>query len=358
MKYRQATILAEKTLDASGTETIPINVKDPISRITLLYRAKRVAYNMAAHLAENISKIELVDGSDVLFSLNGSEVVGLNTFNNRINSPVHSQYYVGNSMVVPLSLDFGRRLYDPALALLPDRFSNLQLKITYNEVTFDASAVDSYLAVYGDLFDEKVISPVGFLMAKEHQNTAMGASTYSYVDLPTDHEIRLMLLRAFLTDYEPWYTLNQVRLSEDNDKRVVFDWGVERYHQMRKGLDLPVIEGQVCLVMTDGSAKSYITATDFLAVTAGLGEIESTFFSDAENLKGGALNMDASAAGTYNGLTFGWLPCHCIQFPFGDQQDLDDWYDVTKKGSVRLRLLGGSSSPGIVQTCLQQLRKY
>lgn len=359
MKYRQATVLAEKNLDASGTEVIDLNVRDPISRLTLLYRAKRVDYNETAHLAENITKIELVDGSDVLFSLNGSEIVGLNTFNNRINSPMHTQHYVGNSMLVPLSLDFGRKLFDPELALVPDKFDNLQLKITYDEDVFDAGAVDSYVAIYADLFDEKTISPVGFLMSKEHINIAMAQNSYKYISLPTDHPIRLLVVRSFLADYEPWYTTKEARLSEENDKRVVFDWNVERYHQMRKGLDLPVIEGMVGLVMTDGSFKAHITPTDYLAVAAGMGEALGDWSSDGENLKGGALNMDASVAGTFNGLTFGWLPCHCIQFPFGDQMDIDDWYDVALKNSIQLRLMGGTAATvGIAQVVLQQLRRY
>ena len=357
MKYRQTTVLAEKTLDASGTETIDINVKDPISRITLLYRAKRVAAGMRAHLAENISKVELVDGSDVLFGCNGSEIVGLNTFNNRINSPQHSQQYGGNSMLIPLSLDFGRRLFDPVLALLPSNFRNLQLKITYNETTFDASAVDSYVAVYADLFDEKVISPVGFLTAKEHINQSMAADTYKYVDLPTDHPIRLLIIRSFLADYEPWTTTKEARLSEDNDKRVVFDWNIERYHQMRKGLDLPVIEGIAQQVLTDGTSELYMTATDYLAAVAGLSESQITMFTTGNN-RGGEVQLDASATASFHGMMFGWLPCHCIQFPFGDQQDLDDWYDVQTKGSVQLRLLGGATNVGVAQVVLQQLRRY
>ena len=47
------------------------------------------------------------------------------------------------------------------------------------------------------------------------------------------------------------------------------------------------------------------------------------------------------------------------QFPFGDQQDLDDWYDVQLKGSVQLRLKGGDHATiGVAQVVLQQLRRY
>ena len=360
MKYRQTTILAEKTLNASGTEVIPINVKDPISRIICVYQARRYDYPETAHLAENISKIELVDGSDVLFSLNGSEIVGLNIFNNRIHSPMDSMHYPGNYALVPLSLDFGRKLFDPELALVPTYFSNPQLKITYNRVTFDAKCDVNKIAVYADLFDEKVISPVGFLMSKEHINIAMAQNTYKYVDLPTDHPVRLLILRSFLADYEPWYTTKEARLSEDNDKRVVFDWDINRYHEMRKGLDLPVIEGMTTLVSYGGSCRVYMTSTDFLGAVAGTGEVYFDWNTDSLNQRGGALDMNTEGnSGTFCGLIYGWLPCHCIQFPFGDQQDLDDWYEVQLKGSVQLRLLGGTAETvGVAQVVLQQLRRY
>ncbi|KKL88030.1 hypothetical protein LCGC14_1928740, partial [marine sediment metagenome] len=56
----------------------------------------------------------------------------------------------------------------------------------------------------------------------------------------------------------------------------------------------------------------------------------------------------------------GWLPNHCVQFPFGKPDDLNDWYDVTKLGSLRLRLKGGSggSSNGTGAVVLQQFRRY
>ncbi len=84
MNYRQATILAEKTLGTATTLTVPINLQDPISRIDLLYKPTLVSSGMLAALAVNISKIELVDGSDALHSLNGRQNQALCIYDRKV----------------------------------------------------------------------------------------------------------------------------------------------------------------------------------------------------------------------------------------------------------------------------------
>lgn len=359
MKYRTATILSEKTLDASGTEIIPLRVQDVMSRITLGYRAKRVAVAMSALVTENISKVELVDGSDVLFSMDGSEMGALNMYDRRLNSLVHQQYMQGNSMFVPLSIDFGRFLYDTELAFDPKRFNNPMLKVTYNETTFDANAVDSFLAVYADVFDEKVVSPIGFLMSKEHWKRTMPQNTYAYVDLPTDFPIRQMILRGYLKEYEPWYTISDARLDEDNEKRIPFDWDIEHYYRVMKGIWTPVIEGWVGTIWGNELYNLYTTPSDYLAIAAGITEDAGYVVSEG-NQRGGFFKPKSDGeTRSARGIVYGWLPFSCVQFPFGDQKDMDDWYDVTAKGSIRLRLKGGDHDPlGTGHVVLQQLRRY
>jgi|GEM_PF-3486732 len=359
MKYRTATILSEKALDASGTEIAPIRIQDKISRIMLGYRAKRQAIAMSAHLGSNIERIELVDGSDVLFALTGEECIGLNIFDRRILSSVHSQYMGGNSMFVPLCLDFGRWLWDTELALDPAQFDNLMLKITYDTTNFDADATLNYLGIYAECFDEKAISPVGFLMTKEHWKKTMVQDTYEYIALPTDFPIRQLIIRSHKESEAPWYTVREVRIDEDNEKRIPFNWDVENYYRMRKAEDLPIIEATWEYARILGDAILYVTPTDYLAAAAGMGTGTTQPVYRVGNLAGGEYAPANSGGQSASSILFGWLPCHCIQFPFGYQKDLDDWYDVTAKGSVRLRLRGGDNATlGTGQVVLQQLRRY
>jgi len=359
MKYRTATVLSEKTLDDAGTEVIKLNIQDPISRILIGYRAKRVASAMTAHLLENVSKIELVDGSDVLFGMDGSELGALNIYDRRINSVMHSQTMGGTSMVAALSIDFGRFLFDPELAFDPKKFDNPMLKITYNRVAFDLECTHNYLTVIAECFDEKPVSPVGFLMSKEHWKKNMSTDTYEYIDLPTDFPIRKMLVRGYYKGYEPWYTVAEARIDEDNEKRIPFVWDIETYHKFRKAMDYPIIEGFHEHADAGGTwGPLYLTPTDYLAISVGSLENNDWYWTSG-NERGGKVNIRAGVAGSLGGLIFGWLPLSCVQFPFGDQTDLDDWYDVTLKGNVRLRLKGGlEATIGAGSVVLQQLRRY
>ncbi|MBA7580767.1 hypothetical protein ES708_22661 [subsurface metagenome] len=74
---------------------------------------------------------------------------------------------------------------------------------------------------------------------------------------------------------------------------------------------------------------------------------------------GGKLIIAAEGSTFTSGMVRGYLPHHCFEFPFGDQGDLADWYDVTKVGSLRLRVRGGgTATAGTYQVILEQLRRY
>ncbi|GAI88864.1 unnamed protein product, partial [marine sediment metagenome] len=60
MKYRNTVVLAEKLEAAAGTEIIPLNLQDVISRLTIGYRLKLNTAAMSAHPVANITRIELV----------------------------------------------------------------------------------------------------------------------------------------------------------------------------------------------------------------------------------------------------------------------------------------------------------
>lgn len=81
MNYRLANILAEEAATTAATKTLDINLADPISRIVVQMKGLNSSGVPTAHPAKMISKIELVDGSDVLFSLSGVEAQALNFHN-------------------------------------------------------------------------------------------------------------------------------------------------------------------------------------------------------------------------------------------------------------------------------------
>lgn len=359
MKYRTARILAEESLAASGTKTIDLNVAEPISRIDLRYKYTKGSDAMIAHPSKDISKIELVDGSDVLHSLSGYENQALCIYDRRVPTMCHGQHLTANSEEAQFGIDFGRFLWDPILAFLPSKFKNPQLKVTYDSDLSDASSTSPVLEVFGHLFDEKAVSPVGFLMSKEHYNAAAPANdSYKYVDLPTDYPIRQMILRAYEDAYAPWNCIEGVRLDEENMKRIPLDYLIEEYYRIMKGV-WQAVEEQCIMSVTTSARLFYVTPTDYYATLAAQAVGGAPTSYPATWQPGGKFSMTADAQQSVMGFARGYLPNHCIQFPFGLQNELDDWYDVTKKGSIRLRVRGGSvGTSAEFQVVLQQLRKY
>ena len=133
MNYRLAKLLSPEDLGTAGTKVIDINVSDVISRIDIIFRTKNGDTAFEDHPAGNITKIEMVDGSDVLFSLSGREAQALNFYDRGRPADNHMTGSNGEYMRAIFGLDFGKYLFDPTLAFDPSKFINPQLKITWDE---------------------------------------------------------------------------------------------------------------------------------------------------------------------------------------------------------------------------------
>jgi len=357
MNYRTVEILDAMDPGNIGTQVIPLNLRDMVSRITLAYRAYPTSLAMIAAIAANITKIELTDGSDVLYSLSGYECQALVQYDRRINALTGPNYIAGSGMATMFPIDFGRFKYDPLLALDPARFNNLMLKITYNEDLFDASGDGHQLEVFADCFDEKVISPRGFLSAKEWINFNLEAATgYHDVHLPTDEIIRRILVRGYVEKISPEFVLGEVRLTEEEKKRIVFDWQTYKYQIAQYPDDMPILERMFDYANAAGNYDKFAMMSDYMGVWAPMG-----FGSNDPNVDdypmGGWVRRMADADSMAGGILLGRNPHHTFDFPMGNPQDIDDWYDVTGKGSVILRCREGGTA-GTCQVFLQQFRRY
>ena len=359
MNYRRAIVLAEKTLNESGTETIDINVKKPISRIDIMFRVTKGGNTMASQAAFDVSKIELVDGSNVLHSLSGLVNQGLCIYDRRVPTMNHGQHMGGNSEVSIFGLDFGRSLWDPLLALEPSRFSNPQLKFTYSRILVDTAGSACYMTVIAHIFDEKVVSPMGFLMSKEVVSQLNPANdAYKYIDLPTDFPIRKMILRAEEDGYEPWSCIEGLRLDEDNEARIPFDSDMEEFYRINKHNMPRVIEPFLGPGLVAGRTF-YVTPTCYMSNVICMPTDALEDSSIGLTCKGGKATIYSAGDSTNMGIAQGYLPNHCFEFPFGIQDDPEDWYDVSKVGNLRARVRGGAAgAAGTHQLALQQLRRY
>ena len=359
MNYRTATLLAEVNFTTAQTTTIPITVRDVISRIVIAWRVTRSGEGMQSYPHSDISKIELIDGSDKLHSLSGGENQAVCIYDRKGKTMNHGQHLASNSEYSTYGIDFGRYLYDPVFALDPTRFDNLQLQITHNHAVSSSAASSGNLEVWAHLFDEKVVSPGAFFMTKQIKDfTISAAGVFEPTKMPTDYPYRGLFIQGYRAGYEPWYQVLQARLNEDGEKRIPFDWDLEDYHRVRKGFSTTIMEQ--CI----GQAKTsdlvwYVTPSDFWSIPLFTNVQQSTVTRPEGYLRGGKMTVQSGTDySTFMALVYGWLPNHMFHFPFGDPQNMDDWYDVTRLGSLELRVKTGTGTSGNIRISVQQVRGY
>lgn len=360
MKYRTALLLAGEDVQSAGTKVIDIDVQSPISSIDIKFKVTRGSDTHVAGIPATIPKIEIVDGAKVLYSANGYLAQALGYYNRPGRQLEHGQVLTANSEEGHFPIDFGRWLWDEQLAFDPKQFINPQLRISHSELLSDASASSNELEVTLQLFDEKQISPMGFLAGILHHEYGGGNDgTFEAISLPDDRLIRQILVRAFYQAYEPWYNIDEARLDENTLGNIVFDYpDLEKYYRMMKSFWHPIQIGHVWNVATSVQYK-YVPQTDYWVGIAATGHHEVTTGSIQINpTRGGKIGVTSEAAGEFGAISHGYLPWHTFQFPMGKQDDLDDWYDpLGKKPRLRLKTdEGGTNLVG--QILLEELVRY
>jgi hypothetical protein len=361
VKYRSdAFYAAQANSSASGTLTLPIRYKNPISRFEITYKTTKASDAMIKGAPANIPKIELVDGSKPLHSLSGYTNQALAYYSYPGISMEHGQHIPTLSEVDIYRLSFGRKLWDPVLAFDPTRFNDPQLKITWNKALSDASTSVDSLEIWADLFDEKAITPMGFLSARQLWTGAFLAdNSINEVLLPEDEVIRQLLVRANEETYEPWHQVDIAVLDEAASGKIIFNYqDLEMYYRRMKSR-WPMMHTPLFVGVTTSARVFFIPETDFWASVSlmGVAATQEVYESTASSA-GGYCSLIGSGDHQSIGEARGYLPWHTFQFPFGAQDDPDDWFDPAGK-KPRLRLTsntGGTSGDG--EVVIETIHKY
>jgi len=360
MNYRHAQLMSPQTLGAAGTKVLPIDVRKPISRIHIRYTVTRTAESMLAGVPACIPKIELVDGSKVIHALTGYENQALAYYSRDNIAMEHGQHVPTLSEVSLYSIDFGRYLWDEELAFDPLKFDNPELKISYNRVATDAGVVEDICEVWGDIFDEKAISPIGYLLATEHYDFTPGAAAgFEEISLPDDRPIRQMLVRAYIDAKEPWASVDQVRMDEGTLDMIPFDYTSMEYYYRRMKAEWKAIHTNFVAGVNPVAREFYIPQTDFWASISFTGlAATNEVYETTPSMAGGFASLIGTADAQVVGETKGYLPWHCFQFPLGKLDKIDDWYNpMGKKPRLRLHTVAGANA-GSVQLVLEELARY
>lgn len=358
MNYRLNKFFSRKTYSSDTTEVIDINIRDVISNILIFYEITNAAASMTAHPAAGVTLVELVDGSDVLFSLDGYELEALDWYNQGGVFPANYNYALnGGNIQRVLRLNFGRYLYDRELALDPKRFNNLQLRITLDIDAGGNSGSAMYLTCWANCFEETPAELKGFLMAKELKQWTMADNTHEYTDLPTDYPYRNLYHRAFLAGTESNQCVQNIKISEDQDKRIPFDCGGQellRYVCER----FPAVEEAYFYALSTSNRYLYIAPTTLVTAyghvwaTAAVDQNIAFYDGDGGRLK---TIVDANAS---NSQIFvrGHVPHAVFQIPFAGRDVIEDFYNVRNIGNLRADIEGAAAAQGFL--FVEQFRNY
>lgn len=360
MNYRLSTLFARKSYSSDATEVIDINVSDPISQLIIELSTLNVGDVATAHAIACLKKVELVDGSDVLFSLSGYEAEAVDIYHNKVIRSNWNAYLTTLGVQRFLGINFGRKLWDPLLAFDPKKFTNPQLKITLDIDAGGNAPSANYLQVWAALFDEKVISPMGFLMHKEVKDYPMGVSTHEYTDLPVDYPYRKLFIRQMTPGTEPCQHIDNIKLSEDQDKRIIFDHGPADLFRTIAAMNPQLVE-QIMFAGTAAGVNVFTTVSERATATfakwaAAVGTLPYASYGSA----GGRMVVYSGSSENSVAIVAGWIPHGVYEIPFGDQDDPEDWFDASALRALKLDIKAGSGalSTDSVQVFLQQLRKY
>jgi len=359
MNHRFLELLALTTVADEHIETIDLDMQDPISQLILDLRVTHGAgANSTEHNIKCWKKIEIIDGSDVLFSLDGLEMQALDIY----DSGYHPRggwfnYLVTTESDAQVAINFGRYLWDEEIAFDPKRFGNPKLRITFDQDLGGMNVSSGKISVLAALFDEKVISPSGFLMTKEIKRWAANATIHEYTDMPTDYPYRKMFLQSRYAGSPPHRIFANIKLASDQDKKVILNG---EFRDLIFGMCRE--NAFIREIMTTGGQVS--KATKHCTPTMDVMGVGTQWRDDTDggdvatyNGEGGSYEYYCELAQNTVHHISGWAPHGTLCIPFGKQNDIADWFDVRNIGSLKLDCTSGVGT-AVQKLFIQQYRSY
>lgn len=354
--HRIAMLFSPQDVDTAATTVVDLDLLDPVSRLFIKFKATNGDSVNADVPMANVTKVEIVDGSDVLWTLTGKAVDAVG-FYDRGKPELHSFSYVsayGNESM--LVLNFGRFPFDPMYALEPTRFRNLQLKITHDEDVCNAATTVNELTVWAEIFSGRTISPVGFFQVKEQYAYTPTVNGYEELELPTDFPIRTLYVDALIDNGYLGSELLEVRLDEDNLKNIFYDGNYSELMRIWRPY-FGKYEHKIFCYLGDTLTEVNTAPTQELCIVGSGLHTDHQYMSIEHQF--GAVNAGiADVAGNFHLYCSGYMPHGIGAIPFGDRQNPEDWYDPRNIGKLRLRLQGGAGATGTYRVLIQQVRPY
>jgi hypothetical protein len=338
---------SRKTLGDSGTLTVDINVRDPITALWVEVRATNGSSGNRSNLvADCITKIEVIDGGKTLISLTGHQAYALaaHLLNNLPEQLISEVPGLIQNYSVPLM--FGRWIGDPVYAFDPSKYVMPQVRIQWNLAAITAVGVTGFttatgtLTVVADILEGGPV-PVGLLTSKEAYQFTTAASGIEYIDLPRDFPLCGVLARVAEDTVSFDSNVSNIKLNADQGKYVPFDFrSTDLIHYLQLGR-VPFNYNHIFHAYDGLTIKwilKYLEGATFYGENADhvIGEVYGGY-GDAV-LRSYLAGLVTTVAHNIYATCRGWLPFDALYIPFGEPTDPEDWFPAASLKALRLEL--------------------
>jgi len=367
MKYRTNELYHEQSLDDTGTKIIDLNFKDPLSALGLQFAGTNGGTsNKSNWMSDVVTKIEIVDGSDVLVSLSLKQAMAFQAYQTGKTPYINFEEGAGGTGKDEVVIHFGRHLWDPEYYLDLTKFNNPQLKITTDEDVIRAMGADGWLSgsfrvsITAFIIQEGAATAKGFFMQKEIYNFTSADSGDEHVPLPRDYPYISLMLNSTIKQSDCHELITQMKLSCDSDKFVPLDQYTKHYQEQHENRHAP-FEMRCIFFRADNELPQFPIYYNPRAnmTYGGLGGGCGVGWIWSGNM---GLLLSAAGGGSQGTETNVWAHIvggslhNTIHIPFGRLEDPDTYFPVAEWNEIDFILT--QDNAGSVKVTLQQLRPF
>ena len=365
VKLRQPYLRHAYALPDAGTHIEPINIEDPIVDFYIrLYAQNGATYNLRNYIKYVLNSITIIDGSDVLFSLDAEEILALDFYHYKesIEMGMDERPDVWQYTDFDIPLGLGR--VDPTVAFDPTQFGNPQIVLDWNLANINPVGATGFLAdslhvdIMADVIDKAPTRPSGYLMTKELYEWDTDPAGEERVDLPVDYPYRTLFLRAHIHCCTPWAVITHTRHDCDEQKYIPFaifndDWMVwdkKWYGFWHQGYWF--FCSAASTTWRDLNLRANLAlAGGLVASNVATCEVSPSACQEATIATPAGANMAVHVKAD------GSLPCSTFAWPYGDPDQKEEWLDITEHKKSRLTCTQAVAH-AVGQVFLTQYRTY
>ena len=370
MKPRDAVLLYQETQSSdASTKTLDLDIRDPVTALYIEAEAQNgTTSNEDNWISDVITKIEVVDGSEVLASLTGHELEAMCFYKQGKVPVLYPSEWASGWQRHGAYLLFGRYLYDRMYAIDFTRFANPQIKITWNLAAVRAVAADTAfatgtfkLSVIAKIMEEFSVPP-SYLMDKKLLSFTSSSSSGAEErkELPVDLPYRMLMTRHYVEGSDLDEVTSDLKLTADADKIILFDRKVKQLDAEAEARWGQLMLSHNIIRATGGTVRGLTNKETRYAFFPSI----STQFTDFVYtlMFSGAVKLETQIAGgggagtrRFWGTEWGHALYATLPLPFGNPDDPETW--LSPEGMRKLELIftsGGTA--GACELVAEQVR--